>query len=53
MKNIEIKVTASGTINQVGISLYEIAAAMLNNPEDVKECTIEDSIIRAEITEEF
>ena len=53
MKNIEVKITASGTINQVGMRLYEIAREMLNYPEDVKECTIEDSIIIAEIVEEF
>ena len=51
MEQIEIKITGSGTINQVGIRLYEIAAELLNSPEDTKECTIEDSILCAEITE--
>jgi len=53
MKNIEIKISGSGTINQVGIRLYEIAAQLLNSPEDVKEGTNEDSVLIAEIIEEY
>ncbi len=49
MKQIEIKITGSGTINQVAIRLYEIAAEMLNFPEDVKEEILEDSILITEI----
>ena len=52
MKSIEIKITGSGTINQVGIRLYEIAAEMLNNPEDIKEGEFEDSILCHEIKED-
>ena len=37
MTQIEIKVTGSGTINQVGIRLYEIAARLLNDPEGIEE----------------
>lgn len=51
MKNIEIKINGSGSINQVGIRLYEIAAELLNSPEDTREGTIEDSILCTEITE--
>ena len=53
MKNIEIKITGSGKINQVGIQLHEIARLLLNTPEDVKECVLEDDILLTEITDEF
>ena len=52
MEKIEIKITGSGTINQVGIAVHTIARMLLNDPEDVTEGTYEDSIIITEITED-
>jgi hypothetical protein len=51
MNQIEIKITGSGTINQVAISLNDIVRLLLNTPEDVKEETIEDPILITEIKE--
>lgn len=50
MKQIEIKITGGGTINQVGIRLHEIARLLLNTPEDVKDAVYEDDIICTTIT---
>jgi hypothetical protein len=50
MKTIEIKITGEGTINQVGISLHEIARLMLNSPEDVTDAVYEDGILCTTIT---
>ena len=51
MKQIEIKITGSGTINQVAIRLNDIVRLLLNTPEDVTDATLEDDILCTEITE--
>lgn len=51
MKHFEIKITGSGTKNQIEIALLELVRDLQDREVEYTEGTYEDPIICAEITE--
>lgn len=52
MTNFEIKITGSGTKNQIETRLLEFVRELQIQNEDFESLTFEDDIIHAEITQE-